>query len=245
MTSASHQTGISTLFNDWAESGRDERMAGGHWPRVSQFFDTMALTQGMTVLDAGCGSGYLVSHMAEKVAGDNAYGVDIAPTMIGRAQTRYKDTVPASNFSVAEAETLPFDDNTFDRIVSIEMLYYAEQPQTVVNEWARVIKKEAKPNTEQHTGEIFVMVDYYQENNYSTCWGDLLPVPVHYMTEADYKTLFTNAGAKEVFTSRCLDPRPITDEDKANFTPGWGTDTIDDLKDFRENVGSLLIHAKF
>ncbi len=235
MTTA-HQTDVSSLFNDWAESGRDERMAGGHWPRVSQFFDTMALTKGMTALDAGCGSGYLVSHMAEKVGGENAYGVDIAPTMIERAQARYKDTVPSNNFSVAEAETLSFDENTFDRIVSIEMLYYAHQPQTVVDEWARVLKT---------GGEIFVMVDYYQENNYSTCWGELLPVDVHYLSESDYKTLFTNAGAKSVRTSRCLDPRAITQEDNPNFPPGWGTDTIDELKDFRENVGSLLVHAKF
>jgi SAM-dependent methyltransferase len=62
-------------------------------------------------LDVGCGTGVSTAAVAE--LGWSAVGVDVSEDLLGVARTRGLEVVQAS------AETLPFDDATFDAVVSI------------------------------------------------------------------------------------------------------------------------------
>lgn len=220
------------LFDTWALSGRGDAMADGHWPRVQNFFNDLELSSGLSCLDIGCGNGYLVRKIAEAIGTTGkAIGIDASKEMVELATQRSSD-VSNTEYRVAKAERLPFEDDAFDRIVSVEMLYYASSPEEALKEWYRVTKEE---------GSLWVMVDYYEENPYSACWGDLLEVPVHYFSTQEYKILFEAAGFKQIQARRLFDPRPV---EHANFKAGWGYNTVKDVEDFRQNVGSLLISAK-
>lgn len=225
-------TEASRLFDRWAEAGRGDAMARGHWPMVSQILDRMGLGSGMHCLDVGCGNGYAVRAMAARVGGDGfVMGVDVSPAMVAEAERA--DLNPANvRFKVAPAEALPFTDSHFDRVLSVEAIYYLGDPLRALQEWRRVLKP---------GGSAWIMVDFYEENPYSRIWDDLIELPMHYYSEAQYRDLLTRAGFVKVFSDRVFNPEPV---DAANFKPGWGYDTVEDVRHFRTRIGSLLVSGE-
>ena len=64
---------------------------------------------GKMVLDIGCGNGY---------------GVDLTPTAVDLCRKRFTLMEQKGDFRVGNAESLPFDDNTFDCVTSIGVLHH-------------------------------------------------------------------------------------------------------------------------
>jgi SAM-dependent methyltransferase len=223
------------LFDSWAQAGRGESMARGHWPVVAQILTRMALKSGMRCLDVGCGNGYAVRAMAERVGPEGlAVGVDVSPEMIRSAEGRAEN--PSNvRFQLSSADRLPFEDEAFDRLLSVEVLYYLPDPVAALKEWNRVLKP---------GGSLWIMSDFYLENPYSACWDDLIDLPMHYLSEARYRELLEKAGLTAVFSDRVLNPMPLDLDDIARFKPGWGYETINDVRRFRTEIGSLLVSGK-
>lgn len=98
--------------------------------------------KGKKVLDVGCGNGYVLSKFAQE--GADVTGVDITETGIDLCQKRFAFQELKGNFKVANAEELPFEDNTFDCVCSMGVLHHTPNTQQAVNEIYRVLKKEGK-----------------------------------------------------------------------------------------------------
>lgn len=82
-----------------------------------------------TILDVGCGDGIL----PRKFIGYCGYtGVDLSETMIRRAKHKC--------FRVADATHLPFEDNSFDAVVSIDALEHMSDPLAALREMRRVMR---------------------------------------------------------------------------------------------------------
>src|SRR5690606_8032466 len=87
------------------------------------------------VLDYGCGSGNNSSLFIDK--GYETYGVDVSQEAIDLVKvnlaSRGLDPKLADNFSVISPHTpkLPFDNNTFDFILSNQVLYYLPNEQHI------------------------------------------------------------------------------------------------------------------
>src|SRR5262245_22250897 len=80
----------------------------------------MALPEGATVLDLGCGSGWPVArHMAE--AGFRITGVDSSPTMISLCRSR----LPDHEWIVADMRTLSLD-RRFDGILAWDSFFHLD-----------------------------------------------------------------------------------------------------------------------
>jgi len=80
------------------------------------FVDAVAaLYPGQKILDAGCGEGVLVARL--RSLGVEAHGFDVSRVAITRAKARV-----GSWFTVADAVALPFEDESFDAVVSADML---------------------------------------------------------------------------------------------------------------------------
>jgi 2-polyprenyl-3-methyl-5-hydroxy-6-metoxy-1,4-benzoquinol methylase len=77
-----------------------------------------ALVKGRRVLDAGCGTGYGSTILAESGAED-VIGIDIAEDAVEAARGRQSRCV---HFEVADLRALPFEDASFDAIVSFEVI---------------------------------------------------------------------------------------------------------------------------
>jgi len=84
--------------------------------------DLAQIKTGESVLDVGCGTGQLVALMQEK--GIDVIGIDASAEMIQVAQQKH----PTADFRLAAIENLPFEDNTFDVIVSSLTLHHLPPP---------------------------------------------------------------------------------------------------------------------
>lgn len=96
---------------------------------------------GRRVLDVGCGAGQTPVYLA-KQHGCHAVGVDILPRMVERAEERARQAGVAelTGFRVADAQELPFDNESFDAVITESVSAFPEDKQRAVNEYVRVTK---------------------------------------------------------------------------------------------------------
>ena len=98
----------------------------------------VGLKEAKNVLDVGCGSGIVTRDIARLTKG-KVIGIDGSPDMINVASDVLKDYKNVE-LKVSPAENLPFDDDTFDIVACNLLLMWADNPQKVVVEMARVTK---------------------------------------------------------------------------------------------------------
>lgn len=95
------------------------------------------LTTGRKVLDAGCGTGYGLELLAEGGA-SRVVGIDISEVAVDQASHA---TASDNDVEVLRGDLrdLPFSDNEFDLAVCFEVIEHVEDPETVLDELARVL----------------------------------------------------------------------------------------------------------
>lgn len=88
------------------------------------------------VLDAGCGVGYGLFHLAKK--GSNVIGIDLSKEAIEYARAHYrKGNV---EFEVMDCTSLAFIDDTFDLICSFEVVEHVRNDREFLAEMRRVLR---------------------------------------------------------------------------------------------------------
>jgi len=102
------------------------------------FYERLEVFPGCRLLDVGCGSGQLAL-MAGK-DGLEVTGVDIASNSVERARERAQAERLIVRFEEADAEALPFEDASFDVVVSLIGAMFAPRPDLVARELLRVCK---------------------------------------------------------------------------------------------------------
>ena len=92
---------------------------------------THRLSQGLRILDAGCGDGSVGAHLART---NTVAGIDFSPNMASLARK-------IGLFSlVADMEELPFAEESFDVVFSVEPVTLVENPQACLTSLARLVK---------------------------------------------------------------------------------------------------------
>jgi SAM-dependent methyltransferase len=98
------------------EAGRIEAMNG---PFGEAMLNAARLEPGERVLDVGCGTGATTIEAARRVGpAGAAIGVDISAAMLGVARQRLGDGIDNVVFLEADAQVYPFDEGTFDAVIS-------------------------------------------------------------------------------------------------------------------------------
>jgi ubiquinone/menaquinone biosynthesis C-methylase UbiE len=91
-----------------------------------------------SVLDVGCGTGYLLRLLAARYPrATELAGIDAAPSMIEAAEQAADDQ--RTRFTVGVAERLPFPDAAFDLVVSTTSFDHWADQQAGLGECARVL----------------------------------------------------------------------------------------------------------
>jgi len=101
------------------------------------------LPKGAKVLDLGCGTGHFSSYI--KTLGYDVTGLDPSTKMLDYSRQNFPDITFVEGYS----NTLPFEANTFDLIISIEVLRYLDTK--IVKESYEDIYRTLKPG-----GKIFI-----------------------------------------------------------------------------------------
>jgi len=109
---------------------------------VAQRLETIRqldLAAGESVLDIGCGPGYLCESMAEIVGRDGAVaGIDISTDLIARCNQR--KTSAWLSYALGEATDLNHADASFDVVVCTQVAEYVVDVDRVLSEAFRVLK---------------------------------------------------------------------------------------------------------
>lgn len=95
-------------------------------------------TNGKRVLDVGTGLGQFAFYLAR--SGFAVTGIDISEKMVLNAKRTAESQNLPIHFDTGDAETLKFDDNTYDAVVSRNVLWTLPNPHKALAEWHRVIK---------------------------------------------------------------------------------------------------------
>ena len=104
-------------------------------------YELLQLTQGMNVLDAGCGLGDDAFRIAELIMpGGKVIGLDASVAMIEKARSHELATQLPVQFQVGDVKALPFADNSFARCRIDRVLQHIPQPQKAISELVRVLE---------------------------------------------------------------------------------------------------------
>jgi ubiquinone/menaquinone biosynthesis C-methylase UbiE len=104
--------------------------------------DGWGIQAGQHLLDIACGSGQTALPAARK--GALVTGVDIAQNLIEHANRRASFEGLDAHFDVGDAELLPYDDTSFDVLITMFGAMFAPRPEKVAAELARVCKPGGK-----------------------------------------------------------------------------------------------------
>ena len=94
--------------------------------------------EGLKVLDLGCGPGIFSIILAKK--GYKVTAVDYSEEMIAEAKKNAEALGTDITFYRMDAQHLEFDSETFDMIVTRNMMWCLENPRHAYEEWIRVLK---------------------------------------------------------------------------------------------------------
>ena len=100
------------------------------------------------VLDLGTGPGYLPFEIAKRTPGLEITGIDLSSGMVELARKKAQELGLSNRvkFEVANAARLPFEDGSFDFIVSTLSMHHWSNPLACFNEIYRVLKNNAEAN---------------------------------------------------------------------------------------------------
>lgn len=98
--------------------------------------DLLAPVAGEAILDAGCGTGAALQALLAR-ADCQVTGVDFSETMIAAGRRRLPST---ARLLVAPLEQLPFADCSFDAVMALNVLYFADRENSMISEMRRVLR---------------------------------------------------------------------------------------------------------
>jgi len=100
------------------------------------------ITQGMELLDVGCGTGSFTRYLAEGAENLKITGIDTDAVFIQQAQKTAKDKgmTGSLEFIVGDACRLPFTENSFDAVASHTFFTSVEDPKKALSEMMRVTR---------------------------------------------------------------------------------------------------------
>ncbi len=129
---------IGSMLYDRAQSVARRLMTV--WQHPTEW---LAIPPGGIALDVGSGPGNVTASLARAAGPDGlALGVDISEPMLARAVRA--EAGPQVGFVRADAQRLPFRDETFDAVVSIAVLQLIPKPSVALAEMVRVLRPGAR-----------------------------------------------------------------------------------------------------
>jgi ubiquinone/menaquinone biosynthesis C-methylase UbiE len=122
-------------FDNIARAERDFWWYRGMREVLFRLLDPVVI-RGAGALEAGCGTGYLSRSLGER------YGWRMTPLDLGREGLEYAHGYGLSNLVQGDVTALPFTDEAFDALVSMEVIVHLPRGEEsrALSEFARVLK---------------------------------------------------------------------------------------------------------
>lgn len=190
-STAAHIALAAQFGKDYFDGSRLTGYGGYHYhPRfwtdtVRRFRDHYALKDTARILDVGCAKGFMLYDFSLLMPDADLVGLDISEYALAHSKPEIADRLLLGN-----ARSLPFEDNSFDLVISINTIHNLkpDECQQALSEIDRVSRQHA-----------FVMVDAWHnddEKQRMTDWN-LQAKTVQHVN--DWKSMFARARYKGDF----------------------------------------------
>ncbi len=219
---------VPALFRQWA----------------SRVADAAGIQPGHRVLDVACGTGVLAREAARRAGdGGRVSGIDAGAGMLAVAER----LDPVIDWREGMAESLPFDADSFDAVVSQFGLMFFQDRSAAIREMKRVLRNggrvavavwESLENSEAYPAEVALL-----ERLAGKRAADALRAPFVLGDRAELVTLFEDAGlvSVEVVThhgrARFPSIRTMVEADLRGWLPVMGVDLNEEL------IEAILVEA--
>ncbi len=118
---------VRSAFQRWVEAPIFERLGGR--------------TEGMRVLEVGCGRGVGTELIFKRFGAREVYAMDLDPDMIEKARRRLADYPPDRlTLAVGDVTAIEVEDESFDAVFNFAIIHHVPDWQAAVAEIRRVLK---------------------------------------------------------------------------------------------------------
>lgn len=149
-------------------------------PVVPDLVEHFGLKAGSSLLDVGCAKGFMLYDLMALVPGIELAGIDVSAYAIENAKEEVKPLL-----RIGSAEALPFEDNSFDVVMSINTVHNLEEA-----ECAKALQEIDRVSR----GKAFITVDAYrndEEKERMLQWALTAKTIMHV---DDWKQFFNDIG---------------------------------------------------
>jgi len=93
------------------------------------------------IIDIGCGFGATNLVLAKRFVDSEIVGVDLSEPLLrlARQATEAAHTGERVRFEKADVHQLPYEDNSFDVVINVNMVHLVEEPVQMLNEIERIL----------------------------------------------------------------------------------------------------------
>ena len=145
---ARHDTKLAqVLYHDWEAETYDDKWSISYDERCIDYakgrFDAVAGDQPLPyrrALELGCGTGFFLLNLMQGGVAQTGSVTDLSPGMVQVALRNAQNLKLPVDGRVADAETIPYDDETFDLVVGHAVLHHIPDVEQALRECLRVLE---------------------------------------------------------------------------------------------------------
>lgn len=144
------------------------------------------------VLDIGCGGGAALRKMSERTASGHLVGIDHSPVSVAASEKTNADDIASGKMEIISGtvEKMPFPDNSFDKVLTVESFYFWPDPENNLREVLRVMKR---------GGTFLLVADIYGRNDLSEkAKENIRRFNLFNPTPEEFRKLLEDAGFTDV-----------------------------------------------
>ncbi len=169
-----------------------ERMSESHSPVTDWALSHLEISGDERVLDIGCGGGAALKKMAAKITTGDLTGADYSEVSVEVSRKNNIVDIESGKMNIihASVDSLPFENNSFDIIYTIESFYFWSDPVENLKEVRRVLAE---------NGVFLIVADIYGDAELSQeSRENVRKYKLFNPTADEFRKLLTDAGFSNV-----------------------------------------------
>jgi len=183
---------VQQHFDRWSEdydSGPNSKWLQAWQTKI---VEVMSPRSNEYILDVGCGTGFAVRKLNQLVTTGKVFGLDISQAMLAKAESNMANCNNVE-LLVGDAESLPYENEQFDRLMCANCFHYFPNLAKVTQEFYRVLK---------HGGTAYIL-DSCRDVSPAIIFYDLArkkiaPDHVRYYHTREIKATLSQAGFQNI-----------------------------------------------
>ncbi len=204
------------------KQGARATWAAGDFPAIAQrelwgvgprIVDAVGISPGEDVLDVACGTGNAALRAAQ--AGATVVGVDLTPELFDAGRVLAAEAQVEIDWVQGDAEELPFEDESFDVVLSTFGCMFAPRHEVTAHELARVLRPGGRLGISAWTPDGAMGTFFRTVGPYLPPPSPLAEPPVLWGLQAHVEELFRGTGIELEFEHDAVTPTPFDSIDEA------------------------------